>query len=105
MSLKLGLRDATMCVASKFKLRWNKQQVEEIEALWCEGFEPNPRVAQPRTVWVAIGHMALGKAQRISAGEYGDPDDDMDDNEEWADELRGIADVIFSEFRSGDGKV
>ena len=91
--------------ATKFRLRFGKQQVEEIESLWCEGFEPNPREPQTRSTWVAIGHMALGKAQRISAGEYGEPEDDMEDNEEWAEELRGIAEIIFGEFKAGDGKV
>jgi len=94
-----------MCVASKFKLKWSKQQVEEIEAMWFDGFSPDPSEPQPRSVWVAIGHMALGKAQRIEAGEYGEPEDDMEDNDEWIDELRGIASVIFEEFRSGDGKI
>jgi hypothetical protein len=94
-----------MCVRGKFKLRFSQQQIEEIESMWFEGFEPDPREPQVRGVWVAIGHMALGKAQRIAAGEYGEPDDDMDDNEDWAEELREIADIIFSEFQSGDGKV
>jgi hypothetical protein len=94
-----------MCVASKFKLDFSDQEQEEIEAMWFEGFEPDPTEPQSRSVWVAIGHMALGKAQRIEDGEYGEPEDDMDDNEEWSDQLRGIASVIFNEFRAGDGKI
>lgn len=94
-----------MCVASKFKLRFSEQQIEEIESMWCDGFEPDPTKPQPRNVWIAIGHMALGKAQRIEAGEYGEPEDDMDDNEDWVTDLRDIADIIFGEFKAGDGKV
>jgi hypothetical protein len=90
---------------SKYRLRFNKQQAEEIRSMWADGFEPEPHEPQTRRTWVAIGHMALGKAQRIAAGEYGEPEDDMDDNEEWAEELRGIAETIFGEFKSGDGKI
>lgn len=89
----------------RFKLEFSNQQIEEIESLWCDGFEPDPTEPQSRRVWVAIGHIALGKAERIATGQYGEPDDDMDDNEEWADELREIAGIIFDAFRAGDGKV
>lgn len=94
-----------MCVASKYRLAFTSQEREEIEAMWFEGFEPDPSQPQPRSVWVAIGHMALGKAERIEVGEYGEPEDDMEDNDEWAAELRGIASKIFGEFQSGDGKI
>jgi hypothetical protein len=70
------------CMPSKYRLRFNKQQAEEIRSMWADGFEPEPHEPQTRRTWVAIGHMALGKAQRIAAGEYGEPEDDMDDNEE-----------------------
>jgi hypothetical protein len=89
----------------KYKLKFTDQQIEEIESLHCEGFNPDPTKAHPRSVWVAIGHMALGKSVRIESGAYGDDMDDMDDNGEWVNELQEIADIIFSEFKPGDMKV
>lgn len=88
-----------------YKLELTAQQVEEVEALAFTGFEIDVFAGLGRDQWVAIGHMCLGKAQRIEAGEYGEPEDEMDDNAEWAEELRGVAEIIFGEFQSGDGKL
>lgn len=54
-----------------------------------------------RQEWTSIAHMALGKAQCIDDGRYGDDEDDK----EWADQLRGIASTILDYFQPGDGKL
>ena len=61
-----------------------------------------------RGQWMAIAHMALGKAERIESGHYGDDGSEEDpdyDPESWADQLRSIASVILDEFKPGDGKL
>lgn len=88
-----------------FKLEFTPKQWEEIESMSFPGFEPVAGEPMERAQWIGLGHMALGKAYRIEQGEYGEPEDDMDDNTEWAEELRAIADVVFNEFRPGDMKV
>ena len=90
---------------TQYEMVFDKQQWEELESLTFTGFEINRETPMARDQWVALGHMCLGKAQRIEEGQYGEPEDDMDDNSEWAEELRAIAAVIFGEFQSGDGKL
>lgn len=62
-----------------------------------------------RGQWMALAHMALGKAQRIEANHYGvsnrDDEGDGVDTEEWANNLRQIADTILGFFQPGDGKL
>ena len=94
-----------MCVEIQYKIDFSGRQWEEIESMGFEGFEPMPDKALSRGQWIAIAHMALGKAQRIEEGHYGDGAEGEDeDDENWADELRGIASQILDEFKTGDGK-
>ena len=94
-----------MCFASKYQIGFTRKQWQEIESMGFEGFEPMPDEPLSRCQWMAIAHMALGKAQRIEEGHYGDGAEGEDeDDESWADELRGIASQILDEFKPGDGK-
>ena len=85
-----------------YALEFAPQEWEEIDSLASGIIEVNADM--PRTNWMAIGNMALGKAQRLEEGAYGLADDECD-SERWAEELRAIADKIFSEFQPGDGRV
>lgn len=58
-----------------------------------------------RADWVALGHLALGKAQRIRAGAYDIGSDDQATNAAWLTDLEEIAEIIFREFQPGDGKI
>ena len=91
-----------MCVASKFKMEFTDEQWEEISSMGFDSFEPVPGEPLSRGQWIAIAHMALGKAQRIEEGHYGGGEEDDPD---WAGELRGIASKIMDEFKPGDGKI
>ncbi len=83
-------------------LEFTPQEWEEIDSLASGLIEI--KADMPRTHWIAIGNMALGKAQRLEEGAYG-PDDDGCDSERWAEELRAIAAIIFDTFQPGDGRV
>ena len=93
-----------MCVASQFKMEFTAKQWEEIEGMGFDGFKPMPDTALSRVQWIAIAHMALGKAQRIEDGNYGGGAEGEDD-EDWADELRAIASKILDKFKAGDGQI
>lgn len=92
-----------MCFASKYQIGFTDNQWQEIESMGFEGFEPMPDKALSRCQWIAIAHMALGKAQRIEEGHYGDGAEGEDeDDENWADELREIASQILNNFKPGN---
>lgn len=92
-----------MCIASQYKMEFTAEQWEEIEGMGFEGFEPMPDKALSRVQWIAIAHMALGKAQRIEDGNYGGGAEG--DDGDWADELRAIACKILGKFKAGDGQM
>ena len=95
-----------MCVGSQYKIEFTDVQWEEIASMAFDGFEPVPGEPLSRGQWIAIAHMALGKAQRIEEGHYGDgAEGEDDDDEHWADELREIASQILNEFKPGNGKI
>ena len=91
-----------MCFASKYQIEFTHKQWQEIESMGFEGFEPMPDEPLSRCQWMAIAHMALGKAKRIEEGHYGD-DAEGEDDGDWADELREIASQILNNFTPGDG--
>ena len=88
----------------KYVVEFDDDEWEEIEAMCFEGFHLESGEAFLREQWVALGHIALGKAQRIEDGVYGGCDiyDDESANSAWVDQLRGISAKVFSFFRSGD---
>lgn len=92
-------------MANLYKMQFNKSEWEEVEALvepFC--FKFTGQMTRPQ--WIAIAHMAMGKAQRIEEGDYGGGDEEESfDPATWAYQLRGIADVILTKFRPGDGQV
>lgn len=74
-------------------------QWEELIAMSFEPFEFGEGEVLTRGQWMALAYMALGKAQRIDAGHYGDTEQDERVNvEEWAQQLRDIADAILNHF-------
>lgn len=79
---------------------FSDQDWEEIASLGFEPFTIEPGQALTRQQWMAVAHMALGKAQRIENGDYGE---DVDNG--WADQLRLIAETITDHFRPGDGNL
>lgn len=88
-----------------YSLDLSPSQHEEIDALLAlagvEAVEEMPRVR-----WIAVGLMCLGKAQQLDDGYYGDECEDAGfDPDEWASELREIAELIFEEFQPGDNKL
>lgn len=89
-----------------YKLEFTAEEWEEIEAMSFTGFTPSRGKPLDRSQWIAVAHMALGKAERIEAGEYGKPEDDDDDADEldWSQTLRGIAEKITGQFKPGDGR-
>ena len=95
-----------MRVASQYKMGFTAKQWEEIEGMGFEGFAPTPDKALSRVHWIAIAHMALGKAQRIEDGTYGGGAEGEDEDDgDWEDELRAIASKILNKFRRGDGQM
>lgn len=99
-----------------YDLTFSAKQWQEIESLGFEPFEPMTGESLTRGQWCAIGEMCLGKAQRIDAGDYGMEDGEGnatdadleavgDSPAQWAEDLRGIAAIIFREFKSGDGRL
>jgi hypothetical protein len=80
-------------------------QWEEIQSLSFEPFDIREREAMTRGQWLALAQMALGKSVMIADGRYDMGDEDDKDNEEWADELREIADTILTKFQPGDGNL
>ncbi len=92
---------------ARYQLEFTENEWEEIEALSFFPFVIVLGDTLTRPQWVALGNMALGKAQRIQQGAFGEGDEDMGgrSNKEWADQLRGIATKIFDKFLPGDGQV
>lgn len=82
-------------------LQFTSSQWEEIQSLSFDPFHIKTYTPMTRPQWVAIGHIALGKAQRIEDGQYCDSDGECD-CEEWSKDLREISDIIFNEFQPGD---
>jgi len=89
--------------ANRYALPFSEKQWDEIESLAFPGFEPSIGSAKTRGEWMAIQNMLLGKALRIERGDFSLQETDGD--EIWAGELRLIADVIYREFKAGDGKI
>jgi len=90
-----------------YSLPFSSSQWEELICMSFEPFEFGEGDSLTRGQWMALAHMALGKAQRIESGDYGaDPssDDDGVDLVAWAEELREIAQVILAKFQPGDGQ-
>lgn len=81
------------------------KQWEEICSLSFEPFDIAEGEALTRGQWLAVAEMALGKSVMIAAGRYDLGDEDDNDNQQWADELREIADTIFAKFQPGDGNL
>lgn len=90
-------------MANSYALSFTEKQWEEIEALAFPGFDPRFFPVKTRGEWMAIQNMLLGKALRIERGDFSLQETDGD--EIWAGELRLIADVIYREFKAGDGKI
>lgn len=89
-----------------YKLKFSSQQWEELISMTFEPFTFGKGARLTRGQWMAMGEMALGKAQRVDAGIYkiGEQDDEVN-MPQWAEELRDIAAVIFDFFQPGDGKL
>ena len=95
-----------MGVASQYKMEFTDKQWEEIVGMGFDGFEPMPDKAFSRVQWIAIAHIALGKALRIEEGHYGGGAEGEDEDDgDWADELRAIASKILDMFKPGDGQI
>ena len=95
-----------MTRANTYHLDFTTEQWEELTALTFEPFEFAEGDALTRGQWLACAHMALGKAQRVESGDYGDPNEEEDlGSAAWAAELREIAGVILAFFRPGDGQI
>ena len=98
----------TLTVRRRYAFAFSTKQCNEIENLPAS-FRLKPANKQSRAVWMDIGHIALGKAQRIEAGNYGEDNgdgyEDGVDISAWAAELREIAGKIFDYFKPGDGKL
>lgn len=88
----------------EYEIEFDDNQWDELVSMSFEPFEFGPGEALTRGQWMALGHMALGKAQRLDSGAYGDNGEDVD-TEEWAEELRTIASTIFEKFQAGDGQI
>lgn len=94
-----------------YALEFSEEHWDEIDDL-VECFDPPPLAdgagerGFPRPVWIAIGHMALGKARRVDEGVY-DFDGEKDDEwvDDWVDDLESIAETILAEFQPGDGRI
>jgi len=80
------------------------RQWEEICSCSFEPFDIAEGEALTRGQWLAVAQMALGKSVMLAEGRY-DMGDDDEDNEQWADELREIADTILAKFQPGDSNL
>lgn len=80
------------------------KQWEGICSFSFEPFDIGEGEAMTRGQWLAVTQMALGKSVMLAEGRYDLGDEDDTDNEQWADELREIADTILAEFKPGDGE-
>ena len=80
-------------------------QWEEICSLAFELFDIDEGEALTRGQWLAVAQMTLGKSVMLAEGRYDMGDEDDTDNEQWADELREIADTILAKFKPGDGNL
>lgn len=89
---------------STYTFEFSSRLWEEVEALASGLFEINEDLTLPRRKWLALGQMALGKAQKMQEGYYG-ADDDETDIEQWTQDLQAIANTIFDFFKPGDGKI
>lgn len=93
-----------------YRLELTKGQDQEVEDLIEGLFDPAVPHWLSRRQWMAVGQMALGKAQLIEAGQYGESVDlpeksaDAEDNARWAAELRVLAGRVHQEFKPGDGR-
>lgn len=95
--------EATVRKLYELDLSFNEDLWDEIESLVMGLFPVEP--AMSRRQWIAIGHMAYGKARRIAEGDYDWPaEENTEDNASWIEDLETIAEVIFSEFQPGDAK-
>jgi hypothetical protein len=83
-----------------YEIEFTDAQWDELVSMASDVFECEPGDALTRQRWMSLGFMALGKAERLADGTY---DGDIDDN--WANELRDIAAIIFETFQPGDGKL
>lgn len=90
---------------TEYELDFTDDEWEEIQSLGFEPFEIDYQDPMTRGQWMAIAHMSIGKATLIEDGRYDMGDEEEGDNEEWADQLRGIADTILEFFKPGDGKL
>ena len=84
---------------------FSSKQWVEICSLSFEPFDIGEGEAMIRGQWLAVAQMALGKSMMLAEGRYDMGDEDDTDNEEWADELREIADTILAKFKPGDGNL
>ena len=96
-----------------YEFEFSDDQWDELVSMSFEPFEFSAGEKLTRGQWMALAEMALGKAQRIEEGFYGmvdENDNDIGDAdgvnvEEWAEQLRAIAAVIFQYFQPGDNKI
>ena len=85
------------------RIDFTPRQWEEICSFSFEPFDIGAGEALTRGQWMAVARMALGKSVMLAEGRYDDEDDK--DNEQWANELREIADTILAKFKPGDGNL
>jgi hypothetical protein len=91
--------------APTHKLEFSSRQWEELESLSFVPFTFSQGDALTRAQWLALANMAVGKAERIDAGDYGQRDEaEGFDPAAWSRDLRGIAAEILANFKPGDGK-
>jgi hypothetical protein len=81
-----------------YRVAFPDHLLEELDALGIEETELT------RGGWIGVAERAIGKAARVRKGDYGGPDEDCD-IEAWAADLEQIADIVFAEFKPGDGKI
>ena len=88
-----------------YELNFSDRDWEELVSLTFEPFEFGYDEPLTRGQWLALAHMALGKAQLIDDGQYDIGDGHDSENPEWAAHLRSIAHRILDEFQPADGKI
>ena len=84
---------------------FSPKQWEELCSFSFEPFDIGEGEAMTRGQWLSVAQMALGKSMMLAEGRYDMGDEDDKDNEQWADELREIADTILAKFQPGDGNL
>lgn len=94
----------TLAHQKEYKLEFDEKDWDEIWSFSFEPFEFQREDVLTRGQWLAIAQMCLGKAELIENGRYDMGDEHDGDNDEWADQLRSIADTILMFFQPGDGK-